>query len=97
MKVAGAKYALALKGNRGTIHEAVEAYFAEQEKRGFSGCSIPITEEKGHGRWEKRVHYAPPLTAEMKLPLVSDKSKHDLTDVVSVVMTERSRKEGKSR
>ena len=95
VKAAEAKYALALKGNRGPIHAAVEACFAEQEKLGFSGCSIASTEEKGHGRWEKRVHYALPVTEEMKLPLVSDKSEHEWTDVVSVVMAERSRKEGK--
>jgi predicted transposase YbfD/YdcC len=55
---ANADYVLALKGNQGTLHQAVIAYVDEQMEHNFSGIGARrhVTQEKGHGREETR-HY----------------------------------------
>jgi len=55
---ANADYVLALKGNQGTLHQAVIDYVDEQMEHDFSGIGARrhITKEKGHGREETR-HY----------------------------------------
>lgn len=88
---AKAHYALALKGNRGPIFAAAKACFALEEALNFTGCSVMLSDEEGHGRLETRVTYALTVTPEMKLPLVSKKSTHSWHDVKSLVMIERSR------
>jgi len=53
-----ADYVLALKGNQGTLHQAVIDYVDEQMENNFAdtGARRYVTEEKGHGRKETR-HY----------------------------------------
>ncbi|MGH8560059.1 MAG: ISAs1 family transposase [Methylococcales bacterium] len=54
----GADYVLGLKGNQGSMQEAVEDYFATAEAAGFKDVDYEYAEEidKGHGRLETR-HY----------------------------------------
>ncbi len=51
-----ADYVLALKGNQGTLHEAVASYFGWAEKTGFKEIAYTFDEtlEKDHGRIEER-------------------------------------------
>ncbi len=55
---ANADYVLALKGNQGTLHQAVIDYVDEQREHDFAGIGARrhVTKEKGHGREETR-HY----------------------------------------
>ena len=55
---AKADYVLALKGNQGTLHQAVIDYVDEQMENNFAevGARRCVTEEQGHGREETR-HY----------------------------------------
>jgi len=61
---AKADYVLALKGNQGTIHDAVISYIDEQLEDDFTNVTARkyTTEEKGHGREETRtyIHMAAP-------------------------------------
>lgn len=52
----GGEYALALKGNQGTLHREVAATFAHAQATGFAGITHDTyrTLEKGHGRIEER-------------------------------------------
>ena len=52
----GADYVLALKGNQETLHQEVIDYIDEQQRRTFVGVTVRRhqTEEKGHGREERR-------------------------------------------
>ena len=52
----GGEYALALKGNQGTLHREVAATFAHARATGFAGITHDtfVTLEKGHGRIEER-------------------------------------------
>jgi len=58
----GADYILALKGNQGSLHEAVIDYFQAPGK--LQGCSFYERHDKGHGRIEHRQCYA----AQPKVP-----------------------------
>ena len=53
-----ADYVLALKGNQGTLHQAVIDYVDQQMENNFAdtGARRYVTEQKGHGRKETR-HY----------------------------------------
>lgn len=53
-----ADYVLALKGNQGTLHDAVIEYINEQMNTDFANCGARrlVTKEEGHGREEIR-HY----------------------------------------
>lgn len=55
-----ADYVLALKGNQGTLHADVEAFFTHQLKQGFRHSTVDCHEtlEKGHGRIERRKYYS---------------------------------------
>jgi predicted transposase YbfD/YdcC len=55
---AKADYVLALKGNQGTLHDAVIEYVNQQMDTDFANCGAQrhVAEEKGHGREEIR-HY----------------------------------------
>lgn len=55
VREAKADYVLALKGNRGRLHSYVKEQFAEATSKRFRGVATHRTEEKGHGRTEKRV------------------------------------------
>lgn len=52
----GADYVLALKGNQGTLHEAVIAYIDEQLEGDLSQAQEHVTTEKGHGREDTRTY-----------------------------------------
>lgn len=57
---AGADYLLALKGNQGTLHEEVRAFFEDPDSLAYArekGAVVDVHEhhDKGHGRVEKRV------------------------------------------
>ena len=61
-----ADYVLALKGNQGTLHQAVIDYIDEQSKNDFADVKARrhLTEETGHGRHETRsyIHLPAPKT-----------------------------------
>jgi predicted transposase YbfD/YdcC len=59
----GADYILALKGNQGTLHQAVIDYVDEQSKNDFADAQARrhITTEKGHGREEIRSYIQMPV------------------------------------
>ena len=52
-------YVLGLKGNQGSMHEAVEDFFATASSAGFAGVEYDYTEEldKDHGRLEIRRYW----------------------------------------
>src|SRR3984885_6409147 len=52
----GADYVLALKGNQGTLHDAVIAYIDKQSQDDFAKAKARrhLTQETGHGREETR-------------------------------------------
>ena len=60
---AGADYVLALKGNQGTLHDAVIDYMNRQTDSDFADCGAQrlVTEEKAHGREEVRHYLQMPL------------------------------------
>jgi hypothetical protein len=78
---------LALKGNQGKLHQAVEQWFEEAERQGWSGLEHHFTEtlESGHHRTEHRQLWAVPIT---QLPPVPRQSQWlGLTTVVMVRST----------
>jgi predicted transposase YbfD/YdcC len=62
-----ADYVLALKGNQGTLHEAVIDYIDEQSKNDFADVTVGrhVTNEKGHGREETRSYIQMPVPEEL--------------------------------
>ena len=54
--VGGADYVLALKGNQGSLHQAVIDYIDEQLEGELPEVSEQTTVEKGHGREESRTY-----------------------------------------
>jgi predicted transposase YbfD/YdcC len=77
---AGAHYVLALKGNRGPLHERVKELFDAAEKRRFRGVPAYRTKDEGHGRTELRTVRALPLAGV-----------EGWQDMASAVMIDRSR------
>ena len=63
-----ADYMLALKGNQGTMHEAVISHVDEQMENNFADVAAlrHTTTEKGHGREETRTYIQ--LPAPKSLP-----------------------------
>jgi predicted transposase YbfD/YdcC len=62
-----ADYVLALKGNQETLHQAVLDHIAEQGATDFAGVKAQrhVTEEKGHGRDERRSYLQLPVPEEL--------------------------------
>lgn len=60
---AKADYVITLKGNQGTLHKAVVQYIDEQAARDFRGVGARrhTTEDRGHGRVEKRTYVQLPV------------------------------------
>jgi predicted transposase YbfD/YdcC len=60
---ANADYVLALKGNQGTLHRAVIDYVDDQLDTDFAGIGARrhVTQEKGHGRKERRIYVQMPV------------------------------------
>ena len=58
-----ADYVLALKGNQGTLHQAVINYIDEQSENDFAAVTARrhVTEETGHGRQETRSYIQMPV------------------------------------
>src|SRR5262249_9298522 len=63
----GADYVLALKGNQGTLHQAVIDYFEAQGRQHWVGVAVRryVTQEKGHGREEVRAYFHLPVPADL--------------------------------
>lgn len=59
----GADYVLALKGNQETLHQAVINYIDEQAQNEFADVKarMHVTQEKGHGRQERRIYVQMPV------------------------------------
>jgi predicted transposase YbfD/YdcC len=59
----GADYVLALKGNQGTLHEAVIDYVEKQSHNDFADAQARrhLTQETGHGRQETRSYIQMPV------------------------------------
>jgi len=67
-----ADYVLALKGNQGTLHQAVTDYIDQQMENDFADVAARrlLTKEKGHGREEIRSYIqmpVPPDLADLEL------------------------------
>jgi predicted transposase YbfD/YdcC len=52
----GADYVLALKGNQGTLHQAIIAHIDEQLEGDLGEAQEHVTSGKGHGREETRIY-----------------------------------------
>src|SRR4051812_24780660 len=61
----GADYVLALKGNQGTLHQAVIAYIDEQLEGDLTDAQELVTTEVGHGREETRTYLQLPAPEEL--------------------------------
>jgi predicted transposase YbfD/YdcC len=61
VREAGANYLLALKGNRGALHNYVEGLFAQAAQDGYRGVKRFESKDKAHGRVEYRVVRALPI------------------------------------
>jgi predicted transposase YbfD/YdcC len=62
-----ADYVLALKGNQGTLHQAVIDHIDEQSATDFAEVKAErhVTEEKGHGREETRSYIQMPVPKDL--------------------------------
>jgi predicted transposase YbfD/YdcC len=62
-----ADYVLALKGNQGTLHQAVIDYIDEQSANDFANVTARrhVTNEKGHGRDETRSYIQMPVPKDL--------------------------------
>ena len=63
----GADYVLALKGNQGTLHDAVIEYIDQQSRDDFATAKARrhITQETGHGRHETRSYIHMPAPEDL--------------------------------
>jgi predicted transposase YbfD/YdcC len=63
-----ADYVLALKGNQGTLHDAVIAYINDQSQDDFAKAKARrhITQETGHGREETRSYIQMPVPETLR-------------------------------
>lgn len=77
-------YVLGLKGNQGTLHDAVDDFFQTAQANNFKGVSYDYTEErgKGHGRIETRRYW---ISDE----LASLPNQQQWTGLLSIGMVER--------
>ena len=80
VREANAEYVLALKGNRGPLHEQVKKLFDVAETKGFRGVRTHRSKAKGHGRDESRVVRVLPFAEAW-----------GWRDMKSAVMVERTR------
>ena len=67
----GGDYVLGLKGNQGSLREAVEKVFAQADEESLNNrdqFDFHLTEDKGHGRHEMRSHFT---TSACGLPMIS--------------------------
>jgi predicted transposase YbfD/YdcC len=83
VREAKADYMLALKGNRGPLHEQVKSLFAEAESRRFRGVPTYRSKDEAHGRVEQRTVRA--------LRLNDADISSQWRDLKTVVMIDRTR------
>jgi predicted transposase YbfD/YdcC len=81
----GADYVLALKGNRGLLHEHVAEQFTAAAAHDYHGIEESFTEDVAHGRLEQRIVRALPLG---ELPA---SSRAEWVDLRTIVQIERIR------
>jgi len=70
IKQADGDYVLALKGNQGKLHQAVEQWFEQAERQGWLNIEHQFSDtlETGHHRTEHRQLWAVPITQLPPLP-----------------------------
>jgi predicted transposase YbfD/YdcC len=61
----GADYVLALKGNQGTLHQAIIEHIDEQLEGDLAEAQEHVTSGKGHGRDETRIYLQLPAPREL--------------------------------
>src|SRR4051812_41069903 len=61
----GADYVLALKGNQGSLHQAVIGHIDEQLEGDLAGAQELVTTETGHGREETRTYLQLPVPEDL--------------------------------
>lgn len=85
----GGDYILALKGNQGTLHTQVKAFFKMAEQTQWAGIDVSYSEctEAGHHRIERRQVWAVPITQVPDLPNPSK-----WRGLATVVMVKRERR-----
>jgi predicted transposase YbfD/YdcC len=88
---AGGDYLLHLKGNRATLHSAVEEFFTRAHEEGFGEVLVRHNRsaDTGHGRWEIREAWTVPA-GELDLPGA------EWPRLKSVTMIERTRVSGET-
>lgn len=82
----GGDYVLALKGNHQKLHAAVVEHFLTLHERGAEGavCRRRQTDEKGHGRVERREYYQATLPESIKPLAEGWKGLKTIGQVVSI-------------
>lgn len=82
-------YILALKGNQGTLHQRVKAFFQQAEATQWSDIEFSYSDrtEAGHHRVEHRQVWAVPITQVAHLPQV-----HKWRGLTTLVMVKRERR-----
>lgn len=82
-------YILALKGNQGTLHQRVKAFFQQAEATQWSDIEFSYSDrtEAGHHRVEHRQVWAVPITQVPHLPQV-----HKWRGLTTLVMVKRERR-----
>jgi predicted transposase YbfD/YdcC len=85
----GGDYILALKGNQGTLHTQVKAFFKMAEQTQWAGIDVSYSEctEAGHHRIERRQVWAVPISQVPDLPNPSK-----WRGLATVVMVKRERR-----
>jgi predicted transposase YbfD/YdcC len=85
----GGDYVLALKGNQGTLHTQLKAFFKAAERSQWVGIDVSYGEytEAGHHRIERRQVWAVPINQVPDLPNLSK-----WWGVATVVMVKRKRR-----
>ena len=64
---AGAVYCLAVKGNQPTLHQGIIDFFLDHMEDDFARTKVRryVTQEKGHGRQERREYYICPVPDDL--------------------------------
>lgn len=88
IRAQGGNYILALKGNQGTLHHAVKAFFQEAERTQWANLdySYSTATEAGHHRIEHRQVWAVPLSQVPDLP-----THQKWSGLATLVMVKRER------
>ena len=84
-----ADYVIAAKGNQATLHHAIQQAFTEAHKVGFVDLAHDTyqTEERHHGRWERRTYWT--LMAPAVLATVNPTGRWPKLQCIGMVRAER--------